>query len=79
MEKLIRTLPINKTEKLLLYVLVEMEANKQAVSITYDKLTEYCGSHRNSIGPSMKNLIELGYISVEKGHGKAANAYRVTL
>lgn len=72
-------LNINKSQKLLLYVLKELGANEKAIPITLDKLTEVSSMNRLTVNNNLRELHHNNFIIVESGKGQASNSYRLNL
>ena len=72
-------LNINKSLKLLLYVLKEEGAGRTPVSLTLDKLTEKCSMNRLTVNKAVQELKAIELIEVGAGKGKASNSYLIKL
>lgn len=70
---------MSKHRKLILYVLRELSAEDDFVSISIIKLAEYTNSSRNTVSRHMQDLEEIGLISVRKNRGKASNDYKLLI
>jgi len=70
---------LNKSEKLMLYVLVDLGANLQPVPATLNKLSDVTSMNRNTVNTVVSSLKELGLLTVVTGTGKASNTYQVHL
>jgi len=73
----ISSLPIGKSEKLLLFVLKEYGAFNDPVGFTVAELADKASGSRNTIVKSVKDLEEAGYIKVREGEGRQSNNYRI--
>ncbi|WP_409289625.1 hypothetical protein [Peribacillus sp. SCS-37] len=73
----IYSLDINKSEKLLMYILEELGAGTNEVSITLKKLTQISGMNRLTVNNSLKAVHEKKLISIKVGTGTAANRYKI--
>ncbi|MFJ7994280.1 hypothetical protein ACIQY5_19155 [Peribacillus frigoritolerans] len=72
-------LNINKSQKLLLYVLKELGAYDEAIPVTLDELTKISSMNRLTVNNNLKELHQNNFIIVESGKGQASNSYRLNL
>ncbi|MBS2970373.1 GntR family transcriptional regulator [Metabacillus sp. KIGAM252] len=77
--KKIYDLELNKSQKLLVYIFKEMDADIAPISVTLDKLTELSKMNRLTVNNSLKELSQLNLISVNYGKGKASNSYMLNI
>lgn len=68
---------MSKHKKLILYVLRELGAEDDYVSISIIKLAEFTNSSRNTVSRHIQDLEEIGLLSVRENKGKASNDYRL--
>jgi len=68
---------LSKSEKLLLYVLNEMKDSEGIVKATYQALSMYANSSRNTVVKSLQDLEKRKLIEVKAGKGKASNTYKI--
>lgn len=79
-EKMISSLNLSTTEKILLYVLKERGADSpEGLTVTIERVGDYAGLHRNTTSRTLKALADDGFIELQLGKGKASSTIRMTL